>query len=132
MFTLEQLDAAHSKVKTGADFPRYVQDIKNLGLVYYEFLVRNGQTVYYGENNYIVEAAALYDDKTISGKSSAADVRQIIADHQQGKSDFFTFCTQVADAGVEKWVVDTRILLCSYYDLAGNCLVAEPIPEVSE
>ncbi len=31
MFTAQQM-AAHAKVKTGADFPAYVQEIKQLGL----------------------------------------------------------------------------------------------------
>ncbi|WP_295664012.1 DUF1398 family protein [uncultured Mucilaginibacter sp.] len=45
------------------------------------------------------------------------------------KSDFLTFCLLVADAGVQKWVVDTQAMMCVYYDLAGNNMVAEPIPE---
>ena len=31
MFTLEQIELAHSKVKSGAEFPRYIQEIKELG-----------------------------------------------------------------------------------------------------
>ncbi|MDT3404233.1 DUF1398 family protein [Mucilaginibacter terrae] len=49
--------------------------------------------------------------------------------HQQGQTDFATFCQQAADAGVEKWVIDTQAMLCTYYDLQGNALVAEPIPQ---
>jgi hypothetical protein len=30
MFTLEQIKQAHSQVKSGADFPRYIQTIKIL------------------------------------------------------------------------------------------------------
>ena len=33
MFTVEQIKAAHSKVKSGADFPAYIQEIKALGLL---------------------------------------------------------------------------------------------------
>ncbi|MGB4398918.1 MAG: DUF1398 family protein [Daejeonella sp.] len=36
MFTAEQIKAAHSKVKSGADFPAYIQDIKALGVTGYE------------------------------------------------------------------------------------------------
>lgn len=36
MFTVEQINAIHSKVKTGADFPQYVQDLKALGMEYYD------------------------------------------------------------------------------------------------
>lgn len=34
MFTVEQIKTAHSKVKSGADFPAYIQDIKKLGVTY--------------------------------------------------------------------------------------------------
>ena len=38
MFTVNQIKEAHSKVKSGADFPAYIQDIKKLGVYSrYEF-----------------------------------------------------------------------------------------------
>ena len=33
MFTAEQIITAHSKVKSGADFPNYIKDIKALGVI---------------------------------------------------------------------------------------------------
>jgi len=129
MFTLQQMKAAHAKVKSGEDFPAYVQELKKLGLMHYDFLVTNGQTEYYGANGLQVNGEAIYPKKVISNQSSSMAVQQIIAEHQQGKSDFLTFCQLVADAGVQKWVVDTQTMMCTYYDLNGNSMVAEPIPE---
>ena len=34
MFTVEQIKAAHSKVKSGADFPSYIKEIKSLGVTH--------------------------------------------------------------------------------------------------
>ena len=31
MFTIEQIETAHSKMKSGAEFPSYINDIKQLG-----------------------------------------------------------------------------------------------------
>lgn len=129
MFKLQQMKAAHARIKSGADFPTYVQEIKQLGLLHYDFLVKNGQTEYHGANGLQVNGEVIYPEKAISTQSSSMAVRQIIAEHQQDKSDFLTFCQLVADAGVQKWVVDTRTMMCTYYDLAGNRMVAEPIPE---
>ena len=129
MFTVQQIKAAHAKVKTGADFPAYIQQIKKLGLLRYEYLVKTGITVYYGANNFNVSSDAIYADKEISKNPSPQTVKQIITEHQQGKTDFLTFCTQVAHAGVEKWVVDTQTMLCCYYNLDGNLMIAEPIPD---
>jgi len=35
MFTVEQIDKAHEKVKSGADFPNYIQEIKQMGVTAY-------------------------------------------------------------------------------------------------
>ncbi|NCD71476.1 DUF1398 domain-containing protein [Mucilaginibacter agri] len=129
MFTLQQLKAAHAKVKTGADFPAYIQEIKALGLVTYEFIVKDGSTVYYGADNYHVASPAIYEPLTINTTASPDALKHTIAIHQQGQTDFMTFCKEAANAGVEKWVIDTVAMLCTYRDLGGNVMVAEPIPQ---
>jgi len=129
MFTVQQMKAAHAKVKSGADFPKYVQEIKSLGLAYYEYLVTNGTTVYHGENGYEVKSDPIYENTTIANPASAEKLRNYIQAHQQGLTDFLTICRQAAEAGVEKWVVDTQKMMCTYYDLAGNEMMAEPIPD---
>ncbi len=128
MFTVEQMKAAHAKVKTGADFPAYVQEIKGLGLVYYEFWVKDGSLVYHGDHGYSVSREGSYALQRIAASGSSEKLRYTILIHQQGQTDFLTFCRQAAEAGVEKWVVDTEKMFCTYYDLAGNPLVEEPIP----
>lgn len=50
MFILEQIKTAHSKVKSGADFPKCIQDLKQLGVAYYETYVEDGHTDYYDLN----------------------------------------------------------------------------------
>jgi uncharacterized protein YbcV (DUF1398 family) len=133
MFTLQQLKAAHAKVQTGADFPRYIQEIKALGLMTYDYMVQNGVTVYHGAVGHTITADAMYPELTINAHPSAEALRHAIRIHQQGQTDFLTFCEQAADAGVERWVIDTQNMLCSYLDAQGHLLVAEPISEpVSE
>jgi uncharacterized protein YbcV (DUF1398 family) len=129
MFTEQQIKAAHAKVKTGADFPAYIQEIKNLGLIGYEYWVSNGKTEYFGANGHRIKSDARYEPLTIADCSSSKQLKHIISIHQQGQTDFITLCHQVAEAGVEKWVIDTQKMLCTYYDKTGNKMVAEPIPE---
>ncbi|RCH53841.1 phage envelope protein [Mucilaginibacter hurinus] len=129
MFTLQQIKAAHAKVKTGADFPRYIQEIKSYGLSRYIFNVTDGAIVYYGGNGHKVAGPPVYTPKIINPSASPDSLRNIIAVHQQGKTDFATFCSQAAGAGVKQWVVDTERMLCIYEDANGNEMVAEPIPE---
>lgn len=128
-FTVEQMKAAHAKVKSGADFPRYIQEIKALGLKRYTFDLTDGTVTYFGENGYQVAAPAIYEPKSLNPIASPDDLVDIISIHQQGKTDFQTFCQQVIAAGVKQWVIDTDRMLCIYEDLKGNEMVAEPIPQ---
>jgi len=45
MFTLNELKAAHSKVKSGADYPAFVQEIIKIKVAGYETHVDNGNTI---------------------------------------------------------------------------------------
>lgn len=39
MFTIEQIQQAHSKVKSGADLPAYIRGLKQMGVLHYETFV---------------------------------------------------------------------------------------------
>lgn len=52
MFTVEQIKAAHGKVKSGADFPAYIQEIKAMGVTHYEAYVADGHVDYHGANGH--------------------------------------------------------------------------------
>ncbi len=123
------MKAAHAKVKSGADFPHYIQEIKSYGLKSYTYSVTDGTITYYGESGHQVAAPAIYKPKTINPIASPDELRNIISIHQQGKTDFPTFCEQAAAAGVKQWVIDTERMLCIYEDTDGKALVAEPIPD---
>lgn len=60
MFTIEQIGVAHSKVKSGADFPAYIRELKKLGVVHYKTFVADGHTDYYGANDYCATSPAKY------------------------------------------------------------------------
>ena len=128
MFTEQHLKAAHSKVKSGADFPAYINEIKGLGLLRYEFGVDNGRAIYYGVNDHVVNGEPKYPYQDIALQSSATGLKHTIAIHQQGQTDFITFCRQAAATGVEKWVIDTTKMTRVYYDKTGSEMVSEPIP----
>lgn len=127
-FTIDQIKAAHSKVKSGADFPQYIHDLKQLGVVSYETYVIDGHTDYAGNNNYQTSSPAKYDTLTIADKSDAETFKSDLKAHQQGKSDYLTFCKQSAQSGIEKWAVLLEKMTCTYYDKAGNIILIETIP----
>jgi uncharacterized protein YbcV (DUF1398 family) len=128
MFTLDQITAVHSKVKSGADFPAYVQDMKALGVVRYENHLSDGHATYYGADGFVLQGPARYAAISVADTAAADDLKQAIATHQQGGTDFLTVSRQAAEAGVEKWEVHILELTCTYLDKAGNVMMVEEIP----
>ena len=128
-FTIDQIKTAHLKVKSGADFPNYIQEIKTLGVIAYEHFVSNGQVTYYGNSNYTTSADPKWEKREITETGDAEQLQAILKIHQAGKTDYLTFCKESAEAGVEKWIVDLSKMTCGYYDLEGNEMLVEFIPK---
>ncbi len=128
MFTLEDIKAAHSKVKSGADFPRYAKDMAALGVARYDHHVSDGHTTYYGEGVYSLSSPSKWDAKSIADNSSTEALTIVLKAHQAGQTDYLTFCQQAADSGVDKWTVDMIGMTCIYYDKQGNEMLKETIP----
>lgn len=66
MFTVEQIEQAHEKVKSGADFPKYIQEIKALEVIAFETWVTDSYTDYFGLDNYQTKSNLKYNTLTIS------------------------------------------------------------------
>ncbi len=131
MFTLEQIQAIHANVKSGADFPRYIQELIQLGVLSYTIHVDNGLTFYLGRNNFSISSEAQYPLQEINSIGHTHKLEHALKIHQQGLTDYPTFCKQAAEAGVEQWVVDMEKMVCTYHDKDGNILVTENIPQCS-
>ena len=129
MFTIEQIEEAHDKVKSGVDFPRYIQEVKKIGVKGFETWVKDSHTEYYGENNFSTKSKSKYDELIISNSSHKENFIVQLKSHQQGKTDYFTFCKDCAKMGIEKWVVVLNEMTCTYYDKEGNKILVEEIPQ---
>jgi len=127
-FNLDQLKTAHAKVKSGADFPVYIREISKLGVKSYSTYVSDGHTVFKGDNVFELSSDAKYAQQTISDNANPDAFQEQLKTHQQGGSDYLTFITQCAAAGVENWVVNIAEMTCTYYDKAGHKMLTETIP----
>ncbi len=128
MFTLEDIKMAHSKVQSGADFPRYIQDLKALGVRQYTLFVEDGHVEYLSDEGVILHKEATYPPFTPSKTSDAPSFLKHLKDHQAGKTDYMTFCRDAVATGIAKWIVDTEKMTCTYYDTHGLELLVETIP----
>ena len=60
MFTVAQIEKAHEKVKSGAGFPAYIREIKQLGVIAFETWVIDSHTEYYGKNDFKTKSLPQY------------------------------------------------------------------------
>ncbi len=127
MFTIDQIKEAHSKVKSGTDFPTYIQALIKLGVIRYITYVTDGHTVYFGNNNYQVQSEAKYSIKEIE-EINVNQFLQALKTHQDGQTDYLTFCSQSAGFGIDNWEVNTIEMTCTYHDKIRNKILIEKIP----
>jgi uncharacterized protein YbcV (DUF1398 family) len=127
-FTIEAIKAAEQKIQTGADFPQFIKELKEMGVERNDIYVMNGMSIYFGQDDHTVESAPAYEPLLIEEQSSIEDLKEALKVHQAGETDYQTFCRQAAAAGVEKWVTDLKGMTVTYLDMSGNELVVEKIP----
>lgn len=130
MFTKEQIQSAYRRVKSGADFPKLVQELKSLGVLWYDHFVADGSNVFHGTNGYTVTIMHQQTPIFISEVSSADQLKHSLKIHQAGQTDYPTFCLEAGEAGVEKWTSDLSDMTVTYIDLVGRELVVEAIPSI--
>lgn len=128
MFTIDQIKAAHAKVKNGQDFPKYVQELLKLGVTSYECYVADGHTLYFGNENFKVLSDPKYATLHVADLSNVGQFIKDLKNHQQGNTNYPTFCIDCSKSGVEKWIVNTIKMTCAYYDKLGNVILVEHIP----
>jgi len=128
MFTVKQIEEAHNKMTSGADFPKYIQEIKQLGVTSFETFVKDGHTIYFGDNDYKTISEPLYNSFVIKNESDKEQFINYLKIHQNGETDFFTFCEHCAETGIEKWMMNLDEMTCIYYDIKNNEILVEEIP----
>lgn len=127
MFTIQQIHSVAQKVKSGSDFPQFIQDLKELGVCSYDQYVSDGHTQYYGVD-FLVTDDAKYPIMEVAENSSVLMLKNAITIHQQGETDYHTFCVNAANSGVGKWRTSIEQMNVEYVDKRGVIILVEPIP----
>ena len=127
MFTLQAIKDAHSKIKSGADFPTYIQELKVLGITKYDTYVRDGHAVYFGNEVFQLQSLPTYKPLRVANISDKERFKHYLKNHQRGQTDYYNFCKDAAATGVEKWTVDVNNMTCMYYDKSNTQMVEEQI-----
>lgn len=128
MFTVEQIELAHRKIKSGAEFPKYIQEIKTIGVTAFETWVADSHTEYFGKDNFRTKSKPKYEEITIAKNSNKDIFVEYLKIHQKGETDYFTFCKHCAETGIEKWIVRLDEMTCIFYDKDENEILLEMVP----
>jgi len=128
MFTVEQIELAHSKVASGADFPKYIREIREIGVTAFTTWVYDSHTEYFGKSGFQIKSKPQYKTLTIAVSNDKENFIRCLKKHQRGETDYLTFCKDCAETGIEKWLVDLLQMTCTYYDRAGVEILVEIIP----
>ena len=128
MFTEEMIEAAHEKVGSGADYPRLVQDLKNMGVRTYSHNVADGANEFFGDAGFSVTIRHSQETIPVATHASENAFRQCLAAHQRGMTDYQTFCKEAGEAGVAKWISDLGAMTVTYQDLDDESILVEVIP----
>lgn len=128
MFSIAQIKEAYSKVKSGADFPAYIQVLIELGVQGYDISVNDGHEEYFGVDNYLDAATKNYGTISIAPSANKERFIDFLVIHQDGQTDYQTFCNQAAIFGITKWSVNIIDMTCTYFDSSEAPLLIEKIP----
>ena len=128
MFTIEQIKQAHDKVQTAADFSNYIKDLIELGVLGYDTHVKDGEVSYFGKDDFSVSTADKYPAIKIAPTANKERFIEFLVIHQDGQTDYLTFCKDAANCGIASWRVDIIEMTCTYFDASGAAIVIEKIP----
>lgn len=129
MFTISQIKEVHSRVKSGADFPQYIQDLIQLGVQGYDTFVNDGHVEYFGADNFRAAATDTYDSVSIAPLANKERFIEFLVMHQGGQTNYLTFCNHAAQCGIAKWSVNIIDMTCTYLDQTDAAILIEKIPE---
>ena len=127
MFTLEHIHAIHDRFGQAETLAQYLQELKAIGVEMYDSFVTDGHSEYFGKNGQKVVSPPVHETLSVVGISNRAQFLEHLELHVQGKTTYLEMSQGLAASGVEKWTFDTNHMTITYYDKAGNRLLAEVI-----
>ena len=90
--------------------------------------VRDGTVIYSGVDNFQISTTTVIGPLVIVSVLDIETFKSDLKNHQQGNTDYHTFCEDCAKSGIEKWIINLSNMTCTYYDSLGNEILVEKIP----
>lgn len=127
MFTLEQINEIHDQLGRGESFAQYVEALHAIGVETYDSYIKDGHSEYFGNSGHKVISPPAHEMLTIADTSDKEQFLKHLNLHDQGKTSYLEMSKGLADSGIEKWTVDTKIMTMTFYDKLEHEMLAETI-----
>ncbi|HDZ3299567.1 TPA: DUF1398 family protein [Staphylococcus aureus] len=127
-FTLSAIQQAHQQF-TGVDFPKLFKAFKDMGMTYNIVNIQDGTATYVHQSEGDIVTSSVKSNHPVAPRSNQSIVQEVLTRHQQGQTDFKTFCDEMAEAGIYKWHIDIQAGTCTYIDLKEQAIISELIPQ---
>lgn len=127
-FTLSETQQAHQQY-TGVDFPKLFKEFKDMGMTYNIVNIQDGTATYVHQSEDDIVTSSVKSNHPVAPSSNQSIVQDVLTRHQQGQTDFETFCDEMAEAGIYKWHIDIQAGTCTYIDLKEQAIISELIPQ---
>lgn len=126
-FSIASIREAH-KLYTGPDFPKLINVFKSMGMVTNIFNLETGVVTYMNRVGDRLEDVGIQVDFCIGESATYESALLALQRNQKGESDFYTFCNEIAKAGIYKWLINLEKMTCGYYDKSESLIILENIP----
>ncbi|HCU8765568.1 TPA: DUF1398 family protein [Staphylococcus aureus] len=127
-FKLSAIQQAHQQF-TGVDFPKLFKAFKDMGMTYNIVNIQDGTVTYVHQSEDDIVTSSVKSNHPVAPSSNQSIVQDVLTRHQQGQTDFETFCDEMAQAGIYKWHIDIQAGTCTYIDLQEQAIISELIPQ---
>ncbi|HDZ3284029.1 TPA: DUF1398 family protein [Staphylococcus aureus] len=127
-FTLSEIQQAHQQY-TGVDFPKLFKEFKDMGMTYNIVNIQDGTATYVHQSEDDIVTSSVKSNHPVAPSSNQSIVQDVLTRHQQGQTDFETFCDEMAEAGIYKWHIDIQAGTCTYIALKEQAIISELIPQ---
>ncbi|HIH7846815.1 TPA: DUF1398 domain-containing protein [Staphylococcus aureus] len=127
-FKLSAIQQAYQQF-TGVDFPKLFKAFKDMGMTYNIVNIQDGTATYVHQSEDDIVTSSVKSNHPVAPSSNQSIVQDVLTRHQQGQTDFETFCDEMAQAGIYKWHIDIQAGTCTYIDLQEQAIISELIPQ---
>ncbi|HCY1491980.1 TPA: DUF1398 family protein [Staphylococcus aureus] len=127
-FKLSAIQQAHQQF-TGVDFPKLFKAFKDMGMTYNIVNIQDGTATYVHQSEDDIVTSSVKSNHPVAPSLNQSIVQDVLTRHQQGQTDFETFCDEMAQAGIYKWHIDIQAGTCTYIDLQEQAIISELIPQ---